>query len=183
MKPTVLSIVIVLALLATGAIFYGGNALTPIASAPVEQTYANELYGISFSYPAGYLLAEDDVGTVDRTHHVITIIKEEDAVPRVNSEGPTAITFDFYQNDHDPVSLIQWLSTPESNLALGDGTYASTTVSGIDAVRYTWSGLYQGETIALLHEGDIITVSVTYMSPGDQIKSDFASVLDSVRLR
>src|SRR5262245_29256581 len=106
MKGEVLGIVIALALLATGTIFFAGTIFMP--QAPALQNYANDAYGITFSYPEGYVLSEKDVNAVNEPrHHVVTIIREEDAVPRVNSEGPTAITLDFYESSS---TLAEWLA-------------------------------------------------------------------------
>ena len=183
MKGPIIGIVIVLALLATGAIFYASDALRPVAVAPAEQMYANDLFRFSFSYPVGYLLAEAEVGVLGRTHHVITIIKEEDAVPRVNSEGPTAITIDVYQNDTKPQTLEEWVQSDESNAKLGDGQMTEGTIDGAPALRYSWSGLYGGETTVFLHNDRIVAVSVTYMSQADDIYAAYDMLLDSFRLR
>lgn len=181
MKSPIIGIVIVLALLATGAIFYAGSAIAPAPTEPVMQSYANDALGVAFTYPPGYLLTENEVGTLDRKHYVITIIREEDAVPRVNSEGPTAITLDFYQAD-EKETLNNWLSTNESNFTLGDGTLASTSVDGTEGVRYVWDGLYQGETTSFVHNENVVAVSVTYMSPADQIRADYEALLASLKL-
>jgi hypothetical protein len=183
MKGPIIGIVIVLALLATGAIFLAGSAFQEEQQVPLVQTYANDLFGISFTYPAGYVLAEAEVGTVERPHYVITIIQEEDAVPRVNSEGPTAIRLNFYQNTTRPLTIPEWLATDESNFNLGNGMTASTSLDGTDAVSYQWSGLYQGETMAFLHNGWIVAASVTYTSPADQIYTDYQMLLSSLVLR
>lgn len=182
MKPTVLGIVIVLALLAAGAIFFASDALAPAETAAVEQTYANDLLGISFSYPTGYLLSESSATEGANERYTITIIADEDAVPRVNSEGPTAITIEAYSYA-EPVTLSVWLTKNESNVALGDGQLSSTTVDGAEAVRYDWSGLYEGETTAFVVGSRVVAVSVTYQSPADRIYEDYLMVLSSLRIR
>ncbi len=180
MKPPVLGIVIVLALLAAGAIFFASDAMAPQQVVVPEQTYANQVYGISFSYPAGYLLSEQAAGDGP---YVITIIKEEDAIPRTNSEGPTAISIAIYDGPIGDGTLDGWLAANESNFALGDGTSVSSTVNGAEAVTYRWSGLYEGETTAFLHETNLVAVSVTYMSPSDEIYAAYQNLLASFRLR
>lgn len=177
MKGEVVGIVVVLALLATGAIFFAGNFFTQ--PTPAMQTYQNDMYGISFSYPEGYILSEDDVNPLGTPrHHVVTIIREEDAVPRLNSEGPTAITLDFYESS---TTLANWLASPVSNLYLGS-SYASTTVDGEDAVSYGWSGLYEGNTVAFTHKNAVVAATVTFISPADQIVADYEALLSSIRL-
>lgn len=187
MKPTVLGIVIVLALLAAGAIFYGGAAFTPPATEAPVQTYANDGLGIAFAFPVGYLLSEEDANTAEMRTHTITLIREADAVPVVaGGEGPTAITVSVLKDATrvepygDVLSVLQ--SSNTYNFQLGDGTYERTTVDGADAVHYTWSGLYEGESTAFIHNGQVMVVSVTYMSPSDQIRMDYFDLLSSFRL-
>lgn len=182
MKPTVLGIVIVLALIAAGAIFFAGDAFAPQEVAYVEQTYANELLGISFSYPTGYILSESSTTENGNERYAISIIAEEDAVPRLNAEGPTAITVESFAYP-EPAALASWLTRSESNFHLGDGTTASTTIDGREAVTYRWSGLYEGETTTFLSNGNVIAVSVTYMSPADEIYADYLGLLASLRAR
>ena len=180
MKPTVLGIVIVLALIAAGAIFYAGSAFAPAPAPAPEQLYSNGVYGMSFSYPAGYLLSEEATDDGYR----ITLIKSEDAVPVVGGgEGPVAITLDIREI---PVGLDLegWIrGIPESNFALGPGELSKETVGGTDALRYSWSGLYEGESVALIHQGRVFLFSVTHTSPADQIRIDFEALLLSLRLR
>ena len=177
MKPAVLGIVIILALLITGAFFYGGNLLMPPQQEATNQNlYANGVYGIAFQYPSRYLLAEQEV---EAGHYTITLIEEADAVLPENGEGPTAITIDIYEGND---LLTDWLATANSNFNLGDGTHASTSVSGTEALSYRWSGLYEGETTAFLHNGNVIAVSVTYMSREDTIRADYYALLASLNL-
>jgi len=180
MKPIILGIVLVLAVAVTGYLFFISPATPEVAHTPSMNLYANGTYGISFSYPENYVLSEQEYA---QDHYVITLIREEDAVPVIGAgEGPTAITFEIYGQE-EGATLSDWLSDPRSNFQLGDGTYASTTVSGNDAVHYGWSGLYEGETTAFLHEGNLIAVSVTYMSPSDPIRATYDAVLASLTLR
>ena len=180
MKPTILGIIIVLALIGAGAIFYGGSAFSPEPASPVVQTYSNDAYGMSFSYPVGYLLTEE---SGEGSYH-ITLIREEDAVPVVaGGEGPTAITIDIYDLD-EGANAVDWMtSSPNSNFGLGPKTYEGRAVSGIDAAQYAWSGLYEGMTTALSHEGRVYAISVTYLSPTDAIRTAYEEVLDSFYLR
>lgn len=180
MKGEVLGIVIVLAVLSAGAIFFAGNLVAP--PTPTLQSYENDAYGTSFSYPTGYILSEKDVDlTQIPPFHEVTIISHEDAVPRLNSEGPTDITVDFYTATS---TLEQWIASPLSNFGLGgDGRIATTTIEGDPAVSYTWSGLYDGNTVAILHNGKIITLSVTYFSTTDDIVAAYETVLQTLQLR
>lgn len=155
-----------------------------VVGTPIEKvTYHNSVYGISFSYPKGYVLSEGERGNAERAHYAIVLIAETDAAPPVNGEGPTAITIDIYQNNLDKQSLLGWLKgTAVSNFKLGDGTYVTTTVQGKEAVAYRWSGLYEGETTAFLHKENVIAASVTWLTPEDKIVANYRELISSVRL-
>ena len=147
------------------------------------RTYQSEVYGFSFSYPDAYTLSEQEVGTGERSHYSVVLTQTRDLPPPENGEGPPTISVDVYQNNIDWLSLIDWLTrTNFSNFKLSNGTYASTSVSGVEAVRYRWSGLYEGYTVAFSHRDSIVAVSGTYLTPSDAIVEDFESVLSSIRL-
>lgn len=160
------------------------NNGTPTTTPSTLQTYSNDTYGISFSYPDEYELSEREAGTAQRWHHVITLMRKEDLPPPEGGEGPPAITFDIYQNNLDKMSLNQWLTgTNASNFKLGNGTFSSTTVNGREAVSYSWSGLYEGRTVAFLHKDAVVAVSGTALMPTDPIYADFDAVVRSIQLR
>ncbi len=181
MKPVVLGIVIALALSAAAYLFLSAPAPLPeTPSAVGTSLYANGTYGVSFAYPAGYLLSEGETG---EGSYAVTLIREEDAVPVIGAgEGPTAVTLEFVPASED-FTLSDWLASPRSNFHLSDGTYASTTAAGKEAVHYGWSGLYEGETTAFLHEDWVVAVSVTYFSPADPIRSAYEQILETLRVR
>lgn len=152
-----------------------------------NKQFSNSTYGLQFTYPEGYVLAEQDVGnSAQREHHVITLIRESDAaqIPE-GGEGPTAITVDIFGNGLDKLGLEQWvMNTSASNYKLStDQVLASTTVSGKPAVRYTWDGLYRGDSVVVQSSTLIYMFSVTYMDTAAPIRDDFSKLLGSVVLR
>ncbi len=177
------TIFVLVVLVGLGLYLAGRQPDAPGTSSPLAAEYRNDAYGVSFSYPEGYVLQEGEHGSAHRAHYAVTLIREEDSAPRENSEGPTAISVDIYQNNLDQQQLVSWLKgTNDSNFKLSDGTYASTTVDGVEAVQYRWSGLYEGETTAFRHNGNIIAVSVTYITPQDANIATYRDVLRSFTL-
>lgn len=146
--------------------------------------YSSVEYGIAFSYPESYVLEERDApGSGMRRHHVITLMRKADLPLPVNGEGPPAITIEMYQNDLDKQTTEGWIrNTSASNWKLGEGTLASTTVSGLPALSYRWSGLYEGTSI--VHAGPrwVYVLSVTYLEMGADIIQDFVAIRDSVKI-
>ncbi len=152
----------------------------PTTSLP---SFSSSPYGIAFTYPDSYSLTEKEVGTTKRLHHQIVLINKKDLPLPKDGEGPPTITIDIRDNSTDKQSLDSWVKNYNvSNFKLPNGTYATTTVDGIPAITYAWSGLYEGETTVFLHKGNIVVVSVTYLSAKDQIHGDYQYILNSIQL-
>ncbi len=148
--------------------------------------YVFDAFHLSFEYPDTYVLSErDGSGEAERGHHMISLIDKVAAsnIPE-GGEGPTAITIDIYQNRLDRLSLESWIHTnAESGFKQSvDGVLSSSTISGVPAISYTWDGLYRGESVVFMHRERIYKVSVTYLTPSDQIRADFERVLASIGL-
>lgn len=159
-----------LVVLLLGFFLYREQAMTP--------RYESAAYGFSFSYPEGYVLSESEVGS---GYHAIRLLREEDATPPEGGEGPTGVAVDVYQNQAS--SLLEWMQTSSvSNYQLGNKAYEPTSVAGVPAFRYRWSGLYEGETVAFLLGGNVIAVSVTRLSPEEHAEA-YQEVLSSFKLR
>ena len=148
------------------------------------QRFSSAEYGISFSYPDAYVLQEMDApGSGQRRHHVITLTRKEDLPPPVNGEGPTAITIEMYQNDLDKQTTEEWIrNTSASNWKLGEGRLSELTVSGLPALSYRWSGLYEGTTVALAQPKWVYVFTVTYLEMGADIVQDFVAIRESVQI-
>ena len=165
----------------SGAVFTQKNT-QDTASTENLNLYANGTYGISFAYPETYVVSEGERGTPERPHYAIVLTHQDDVDLPIGGEGPTTITLDVYANAPEK-TLSTWLhTTPESNLTLGDGALEEMVVGKVPALAYRWSGLYEGKSVALLHDGSVIVLSVTYLAPEDAIVHDFDTVLRSLTL-
>ncbi len=186
MKLTI-GIVVALALVAAGFLFMYSGTLFEVSKPRVggptgTNLYANGTYGISFPYPAAYLISEGERGTPQRPHYALTLVHEDNVSLPIGGEGPTAITIDIYPNSQGK-TLEGWITTnSESNFGLGPRTYTKTTIGDEPALSYRWSGLYEGETTALLHDGSVILVSVTYLAPEDAIVGDYRALIQGLTL-
>jgi len=155
-----------------------------------KKTYENASYGVSFAYPANYVLTEKNTGNAERARHSIILINQSDFERVQNdikngtpSDGPTAIIIDMFQNDLDKQSVENWIkNTNESNWKLAKSSLASTTLSGTRAFTYSWSGLYEGESMVFAHKNNIFMISVTYFGQTDQIRKDYNDILSSLQL-
>lgn len=160
-------------------------------SAPAEPlseesptVYESVAYNLAFSLPQRYVLEERDVvGDDERIHHIITFTHEEDLPPPEGGEGPPSITVGIYQNNSDAQSADSWIrNTSASNFTLGDGVIRDSTLGGMPARSYRWSGLYEGSTVVYATDRFVYTFTVTYLEMGDPIVQDFAALRESVRI-
>lgn len=182
MKNTYVIAILAVFLLAAGYFLYvrGVGKL----SVPVD-VYQNEAYGISFKYPDTYVLQEREVGNGERAHYAVVLI---DRVALANipeaGEGPPTITIDIFQNNLDKQSVEGWIqNTSESNFKISlDRTLTPTSVGGASAQKYTWDGLYRGDSVVFAHRENIVMASVMYPTPRDQIRADFFDILSSITL-
>lgn len=146
-------------------------------------TYTNQTYGVSFSYPDNYKLTESS-STEGEPRTLVTLIEKGINLPK-DGEGPTAITVNMFDaGTTTSNTLLSWVRTsPYSNFNLsGTTTPGSTTVGDEPALLYTWDGLYQGTSLAVLHDSNIILFSVTYDGETDLKKrADFTDLIASVR--
>lgn len=144
-----------------------------------ENVYSVDEFKFSFAYPNTYHLEEYDLGNGER-QHVSVAITDNDATIAPDSEGPTAITVDVYQNDLDKLTSEQWITTTgDSNWKLATSPLERVEVGGKEALSYRWSGLYEAETTVFEHADNIIAVTVTFIAPEDAIRSDYARVLST----
>ncbi|MDB5244240.1 MAG: hypothetical protein JWN18_110 [Parcubacteria group bacterium] len=187
-KSTMIASGVLAILLVAGFWYIDQGEKKPAAAtstAPALVDYTDAEYGLAFAYPESYLLTqEDDASASQWALHYISLMRKVDLPPPVNGEGPPSISVAFFTNKLDKKTLVQWLKTDtlHSNFNTSNGTYASTTVDGREAITYKWSGLYEGVTTAFLYKDTVVSVTVEYLTPGDEIVDAYKKVLDSVQL-
>jgi hypothetical protein len=195
MKKAIISIIVIIAIV-LGVIYAtkagkndsprtGSNQ--PVSTA-TSSVYANSAAGISFTYPTKYVLEEKKVNDAQGKRTVVTLITKSDKalLSQIQGpvEGPTAITFEIYEGAAKKQTLASWVrNTKASNFALAPSkSYASTSISSIEAVAYSWDGLYRGNTIAFAYRDNIVVASMTYLTPQDAIWIDFGTMVQSLKL-
>lgn len=177
----VAGIVIVL-LIGAALVLFGGSASNTGEAVPMK-SYFNEEYGITFDYPEGYLLSEQDLeGGAQRKRHVVTLIREEDSPAPKDGEGPPAITIMMVQNNLDGLTTREWVEgSADSNFKQSpDQGTAEVKVGGVSGLVYRWDGLYQGETSAVATSKWVYAFSVTFQNEDDDIVADYRKVVNSV---
>ncbi|MCE9644103.1 hypothetical protein K8Q93_02605 [Candidatus Parcubacteria bacterium] len=163
--------------------------VTPSGTPVGIETYDAPEFGLSFDYPSHYMVWEEEVGTAQRGHYHIQLVEDTQENRNLKlglspgREGPTAISFEVFQNNRDKTGLLDWVKgNANSNFKLGDGTYEEAEIGGTSAIFYRHSGLYEANAFVFAHGGNIIKATVTYLTPEDPIIDDFSTVLSSVDL-
>ena len=81
----------------------------------------------------------------------------------------------------EPESAETWVrGNSRSNLRMGSGELKPATVGGVEGVRYSWSGLYEGMSIVVQEQGRIWMFTVLFRSDLAELGSEFGALLDSV---
>lgn len=157
--------------------------LSPTVPVVSSKEYKNEALGLSFTYPAKYVI-EERLADGERAEHHLTLITEADlATPTSDGEGPTAITFSFYQNNLDNLSVTNWVhNTSLSNFKLSGQEMPSMNIDGVQSFTYSWDGLYRGVSAVVPHGDWMLMATATYLTPQDQIITDFQNIVKSIKL-
>ena len=157
---------------------------TATSTAPAMLDYTNDTFGISFKYPETYALTEGEVGNSERGHYVITLVAKRALPVPEGSEGPPAVTVEMFQNV-EKQTLTDWLTkNGASNYKLGKGDYATTTLPGdIPAVIYSWSGLYEADSVAFIHRGVIYMITGGYIQQDDETRLVLLNLLTTLALK
>ena len=143
--------------------------------------------GIKFEYPSTYFLSESEVGFGQRRHYSIILTTDTQGsrdmiTGKAVGEGPTAITIDAYQNDIDGYSTEDWIrGSGISNFRLSNGALKQATVSGHHALQYSWSGLYEADSIVVATRRYVLSFTATHLTKTDQIRIDFEDLIKTVK--
>jgi hypothetical protein len=193
-KKTLITILI-LAVVIVGLLFIrrsqtpqSSQTNTSNSTTATSSLYSNGTYGISFRYPDKYDRDEKDINDAQGKRHVITLVTKADKelLSQIEgpTDGPTAITVTIVEKAAAKQSLSQWVRTSNlSNFKLAPShSYASSSVNSLEAVAYSWDGLYQANTIVFPYRENIVMLTMTYITNQDAIWKDFASVIQSLKL-
>ena len=187
-----ISIFFAIIVIAFAAYFIQQDSSPAVTPTPAEELtgniYNSDTYKVRFSYPDGYYLTEKETGSPQLPQHTIVLVEDtqenRDVIEGRSTEpreGPTAITIDIYQNfqQYNPE---QWIQN-STNWTLSNQEIKRSRVQDRDALSYTWSGLYEGTSTVISHAPYIYVVSVTSLTPEDQILADYTSILNSLEFQ
>jgi hypothetical protein len=155
--------------------------------------YTSSVYDFSFSYPTKYILEEKETTTNKEKRHTLTLITATDRQLLSLSEGgnipndaaPTSIAVDIFPGAAISQTAEEWVkSNNNSNFKLStDHKLSATTIVGVPAVTYSWDGLLASNSVVFVYKGNIIMISMSYITAQDIVWKDFASVIQSFKLK
>jgi len=158
------------------------DARTPSGNDENLTSYEHPAGLFSFRYADGYVAVPQEEGEGTGVALYDRAEWEEFSNATEPREGPTAITVSVYENP-DELPFQVWLrESPQSNFTLGTEEFTSVVMEDGVGIRYQWSGLYEGESVALFDGGDVYLLSVTYFTREDQKVADFATVVETFRI-
>lgn len=158
------------------------------ASTATSTVYSNSAYGVSFQYPAKYVIEEKKLNDAQGKRTVVTLITkaDKDLLAQIQGpvDGPTSITVEIYEGAAKKQYLTTWVkNTKASNFNLSTNKQvASTSIQSVEAVAYSWSGLFGANSVAFAYRDNIVVVSMTYITAQDAIWKDFGSIIQGMKL-
>ena len=151
------------------------------------EEFSSDALGLSFNYHGGesgyVLLTPEGDDDPDLLEAIVLMDTQEYEILMQDTgarEGPPSINvlvFDNIQN----ASAEEWVKQEGfANYLEEVANSRVQTVDGIEGFAYHTTGLFEGEAVAVAHEGKLYFFTGNYFSPEDQIVLDFQDVLNSV---
>jgi len=160
---------------------------SPNIEQEVNLSYEDDATGMHFDYrvsPEGYILEEPSIGSNEDASLVKAVIltriadHEEMQKDEGGREGPPTINVYIFNSESS--GLNEWLEEKRGFTNFNNASKQSFVMGGIEGLRYTWDGLYQGETVAIQRVGKIYMVVGTYLSGiEDGRRTDFQHLINS----
>ena len=178
-------LIVVLLLVALGILFFLNKESV---EKNVASVYKSEEFGIEFSYPKNYFVGFEESFSGERSQHFVVLAEDSQENRDVFSgkspdrEGPPTITVAIYQNNLDNYTAKSFIEgTNFSNFKLSDDKLAEVSVGGENGLRYHSTGLYENENMVIARSDFVYMFTVFYLTPTDQIVSDFEKMLETIK--
>lgn len=152
------------------------------------KTYRSSDYGLAFDYPRNYFLEKKLIENNGLGFYLLSLTEdtEENRLVREGEapgrDGPVSIEVKIYENTNPKKAILEWIqTTEEANFKLSNGKYEFINIDGERGIRFHWSGLYEADSWVVGHKGKIVSFTVQYISPEDQIFRDFEKFIEGIR--
>jgi hypothetical protein len=186
--------IVLVALLVVGAgaaLVVAGIVPNPLAQLganepiPDVETYVSTEHRLAFGYPSTHALREIPLTNEGTNWSAITLADKEvlrQAEENGASEGPPLIAIQIFDNAANQTAE-EWVrSSKFSNFNLSiNGVLATTSVAGVDAVAYVYSGLFATDVVVAARGGKMYMFLVDWIAEDDANRNLFDRILDSVQ--
>ena len=177
-------VIIFLLLVAGGLVFLFYRPIPAGAPKSVSrmEIFESDHIGLRLSYPDHYSLTTRHDGYKDTEIHVLVLIDKELASSTFDaSEGPPTISILEIPLENN-VGLETWIKDNSiSNFYLSaDKKLDAVTLGGESALQYTYSGLYENDAVAVIHNDKVFLFFASWLTQNDQLRKDFQSILNTV---
>ena len=163
---------------------------TAVVAATAEESntvqWTSTDFGVRFEYEVGadpFLLSEAS-NPEPGLAHVWSLVRESElAATSEDAFGPRGLVIEVFEfaPGGEPESAEAWVrGNARSNLGMGSGELKSTSVGGVEGVRYTWSGLYEGMSVVVEQQERIWVFTMLFRSDLGELGAEFGGLLDSV---
>lgn len=146
--------------------------------------FVSSEYGVAFSYevsPDPFVLEQSKTAGGAPVASWLLVRQDELIANGGFTTGLPGMSIEVYEPDPVPADAETWVKTSsDSNLALGDGELRAAVLGGAQGVYYSWSGLHDAVSVAVLWKGRIWVFTGSYRSDFGEIQSSFESLLESV---
>jgi len=166
--------------------FFSWYVLTDRNNSPIVhpfpaamQQYSSE-EGVTFQYPDAYRLSSTHHSVGGFSWDSLELVDKSISVP-ANSDGPESISMSVF-DDAEGLSLEQFIKNePRTNYQFSkEGTLTKGTIGGEPSLSYQYSGLYENDAVAVLHNKKIFLFSVSWSQTVEPIRKDFSKILSTV---
>ena len=181
MSRTLLAVVAAVAVV--GLLWYGFSYdKRDIQNSAGELKYESPELGLAFSYPPTYDVTLHEGGNDERRWYTLSLIPSDFVAPQ-GGEGPPSISISMFESEG--MELLDWIKgNGNSNFKLSaDQRTEYMTVDGMDAYRYSHSGLYETDAIAVQRDNKIYLFSAGWLTPQDKIRAEFQDLVSSVEFK
>ena len=143
-------------------------------------------FGVQFNFDMGadpFLLSEVTNPEPGLLHVWSLVRRSELEATQPNAFGPRGMVIELFEfaPGSAPESAEAWVrGNGRSNLGMGSGELKPRTVGGVEGVRYSWSGLYEAVSVAVLVDERLWLFTMLFREDISELGAEFGALLDSV---
>lgn len=168
------------------SLFFAGYVIKDLehgyisGATPVTMRQYSSEDGVTFKYPDTYSLSSKHHSMAGASWDSVEFVNKNVTVPQ-NSDGPESISLQVF-DDSAGLPLDKYIKNDvRTNFQLSSShSLSSSTIGGEPALIYQYTGLYENDVVAVLHNKKVFLFSVSWSQTVEPIRHDFSSMLSTV---